>query len=128
MNLTFLWNYLIQLREAIVQLNFTNRGFVSSRLMINLRDNYIAFRLNMQKGANGIKNPKTLQLGITSFLDIFTEQQRVEILNIAGSTANFFAIVDAKNNMPIDQLEDSNDTLLAETLIESYRTRIGDVL
>ena len=128
MNLTFLWNYLIQLREAIVQLNFTNRGFVSSRLMINLRDNYIAFRLNMQKGANGIKNPKTLQLGITSFLDIFTEQQRVEILNIAGSTANFFAIVDAKNNMPIDQLEDSNDTLLAETLIEAYRTRIGDVL
>jgi len=128
MNLTFLWNYLIQLREAIVQLGFTNRGFVSSRLMINLRDNYIAFRLNMQKGANGIKNPKTLQLGITSFLDIFTEQQRNEIVNIAGSTANFFAIVDAKNNLPIDQLEDSNDTLLAETLIEAYRTRLGDVL
>lgn len=128
MNLTFLWNYLIQLRNAIVELGFTNRGFVSSRLMINLRDNYIAFRLNMQKGANGIKNPKTIQLGIKSFLDIFTEQQRTEILNIAGSTANFFAIVDAKNNMPIDQLEDSNDTMLAETLIEAYKTRIGEVL
>ena len=128
MNLTFLWNYLIQLRNAIVELGFTNRGFVSSRLMINLRDNYIAFRLNMQKGANGIKNPKTIQLGIKSFMDIFTEQQRTEILNIAGSTANFFAIVDAKNNMPIDQLEDSNDTMLAETLIEAYKTRIGEVL
>lgn len=128
MNLTFLWNYLIQLREAIVQLGFTNRGFVSSRLMINLRDNYIAFRLNMQKGANGIKNPKTIQLGIKSFMDIFTEQQRVEILNIAGDMENFFAIVDAKNNLPIDQLEDSNDTMLAETLIEAYKTRIGEVL
>ena len=128
MNLTFLWNYLIQLREAIVQLGFTNRGFVSSRLMINLRDNYIAFRLNMQKGANGIKNPKTIQLGIKSFMDIFTEQQRVEILNIAGDMENFFAIVDAKNNLPIDQLEDSNDTMLAESLIEAYKTRIGEVL
>lgn len=128
MNLTFLWNYLIQLRNAIVELGFTNRGFVSSRLMINLRDNYIAFRLNMQKGANGIKNPKTIQLGIKSFMDIFTEQQRVEILNIAGDMENFFAIVDAKNNLPIDQLEDSNDTMLAETLIEAYKTRIGEVL
>lgn len=128
MNLTFLWNYLIQLREAIVQLGFTNRGFVSSRLMINLRDNYIAFRMNMNKGANGIKNPKTIQLGIKSFLDIFTEQQRTEILNIAGDTSTFFALVDSKNNLPIDQLEDSNDMLLAETLIEAYKTRIGEVL
>ena len=41
---------------------------------------------------------------------------------------NFFAIVDAKNNLPIDQLEDSNDTMLAESLIEAYKTRIGEVL
>ena len=45
-NLTFIFNFLAMLRNAINELGFEGRAFVSTRTMVSFRDTYMVFRQN----------------------------------------------------------------------------------
>jgi len=116
---TFIFNFLFKLRTSIEANNFTSRAFVSQRLMVSMRDTYIAFRLNETLGANKISQPKTLQIAIKTFLDLFTEQQRTVIDNDV-KTQEFYDLIDQKNKLPISDLTSDVDKKEAEILIQKF--------
>lgn len=116
---TFIFNFLFKLRTSIETNNFTSRAFVSQRLMVSMRDTYIAYRLNEMQGANKIGQPKTLQIAVKTFLDLFTEQQRAVIENDV-KTQEFFDLVDQKNKLSISDLTSDVDKKEAEILIQKF--------
>lgn len=77
-NLTFIFNFLAMLRNAINELGFEGRAFVSTRTMVSFRDTYMVFRQNTSS-KNPIPRVKTLADSIASFLSLFTEQQQAEL-------------------------------------------------
>lgn len=118
-NFTFIFNFLFKLRNAIEDNNFTSRAFVSQRLMISMRDTYIAYRLNERQGEKRIKSPKTLQIAVKTFLDLFTEQQR-SVLESAINVDEFFDLVNTKNLRPLDSLDSPEDRTEATLLIKAF--------
>jgi MoxR-like ATPase len=118
-NFTFIFNFLFKLRTAVEDNNFSSRAFVSQRLMISMRDTYIAFRLNERQGDKRIKSPKTLQIAVKTFLDLFTEQQR-SVLEADVRVNEFFDLVDNKNLKPLDSLDSPEDKTEATLLIRAF--------
>lgn len=116
---TFIFNFLFKLRNSIESNNFTSRAFVSQRLMVSMRDTYIAFRLNEMQGANKISQPKTLQIAIKTFLDLFTEQQR-SVINSDVNTEEFYDLIDQKNKLPLSDLTSDIDKKESEILIQQF--------
>jgi MoxR-like ATPase len=115
----FIFNFLFKLRKAIEENNFTSRAFVSQRLMISMRDTYIAYRLNETMGEKKIDNPKTLQIAVNTFLDLFTEQQRA-VLEVAVDLKQFFDLIDVKNKKPFNDLVSEEDKKESEILIKKF--------
>jgi hypothetical protein len=115
----FIFNFLFKLRKAIEENNFTSRAFVSQRLMISMRDTYIAYRLNEMMGEKKINDPKTLQIGVKTFLDLFTEQQRA-VLEVAVDLKQFFDLIDVKNKKPFNDLVSEEDKKESEILIKKF--------
>jgi cobaltochelatase CobS len=124
-NFTFIFNFLLKLRTSIEANNFTSRAFVSQRLMVSMRDTYIAYRINETLGDKKIQTPKTLQVGIKTFLDLFTEQQRAVIENDV-KTQEFFDLVSQKNKLSMSELESDVDKKEAEILIEKFEEENKD--
>lgn len=122
---TFIFNFLFKLRNSIESNNFTSRAFVSQRLMVSMRDTYIAYRLNEMQGANKISQPKTLQIAVKTFLDLFTEQQR-SVLDSDVNTKEFYDLVDEKNKLPISELTSDTDKMEAEMLIKQFEQNSKD--
>jgi hypothetical protein len=122
---TFIFNFLFKLRTSIEKNNFTSRAFVSQRLMVSMRDTYIAYRLNEMQGANKISQPKTLQIAVKTFLDLFTEQQR-SVLDSDVNTKEFYDLVDEKNKLPISELTSDTDKMEAEMLIKQFEQNSKD--
>jgi hypothetical protein len=118
-NFTFIFNFLFRLRNSIQDNNFTSRAFVSQRLMVSMRDTYIAYRLNEMQGDKKIQTPKTLQVGVKTFLDLFTEQQRA-VIESDVKVNEFYDLVDQKNKLPISELESDVDKKEAEILIKKF--------
>lgn len=118
-NFTFIFNFLFKLRTAVEENNFSSRAFVSQRLMISMRDTYIAFRLNERQGDKRIKSPKTLQIAVKTFLDLFTEQQR-SVLEADVRVDEFFDLVNNKNLRPLDSLDSPEDRNEANLLIKAF--------
>jgi len=120
---TWLWNLMIKLRNAIVELNYTKQAFVSTRTMTNMRDTYIAFRKNMtEKGDRKNDQPKTLQDGLRSFLMLFTEDQRTNLRTQKDiKLEEFSEIVDRKNAVPVKEMSNENDLNEAKALIENWK-------
>jgi MoxR-like ATPase len=118
-NFTFIFNFLFKLRTAVEDNNFSSRAFVSQRLMISMRDTYIAFRLNERQGEKRIKSPKTLQIAVKTFLDLFTEQQR-SVLEADVRVDEFFDLVNNKNSKPLDSLDSPEDKTEANLLIKAF--------
>jgi hypothetical protein len=118
-NFTFIFNFLFKLRTAVEDNNFSSRAFVSQRLMISMRDTYIAFRLNERQGEKRIKSPKTLQIAVKTFLDLFTEQQR-SVLEADVRVDEFFDLVNNKNLKPLDSLDSPEDKTEANLLIKAF--------
>lgn len=118
-NFTFIFNFLFKLRNSIESNNFTSRAFVSQRLMISMRDTYIAYRLNEMQGDKKIGSPKTLQIAVKTFLDLFTEQQR-SVLEADVNVGEFFDLVNNKNNKPLSGLESEEDKMEASLLIKAF--------
>jgi MoxR-like ATPase len=115
----FIFNFLFKLRKAIEENNFTSRAFVSQRLMISMRDTYIAYRLNEMMGEKKINDPKTLQIAVKTFLDLFTEQQRA-VLEVAVDLKQFFDLIDVKNKKPFNDLVSEEDKKESEILIKKF--------
>jgi MoxR-like ATPase len=122
---TFIFNFLFKLRTAIEKNNFSSRAFVSQRLMVSMRDTYIAYRLNEMQGVNKISQPKTLQIGVKTFLDLFTEQQR-SVLDSDVNTKEFYDLVDQKNKLSISDLTNDTDKKEAEMLIKQFEQNTKD--
>ncbi len=118
-NLTFIFNFLFRLRQAIEKNNFTSRAFVSQRLMVSFKDTYIAYRVNEEMGDSKIPRPKTLEDAVNSFLTLFTKQQR-ETLMLEIDTKQFFDLIQNKNQKPLSDLRSDEDTQLANLLINNF--------
>lgn len=121
----FIFNFLFKLRTSIEKNNFTSRAFVSQRLMVSMRDTYIAYRLNEMQGANKISQPKTLQIAIKTFLDLFTEQQRA-VLDSEVNTKEFYDLIDEKNKLKLSDLTSDIDKKEAEMLIKQFEQNSKD--
>jgi hypothetical protein len=121
----FIFNFLFKLRSAIEKNNYAGRAFVSLRLMVSMRDTYIAYRLNEMQGANKIANPKTLQIAVKTFFDLFTEQQRA-VLDSEVNTKEFFDLIEQKNKLPLSDLTSETDKKEAEMLIKKYEDSSKD--
>jgi Mor family transcriptional regulator len=126
-NFTFIFNFLFKLRSAIdEQERYNSRAFVSTRLMVSMRDTYIAYRVNLSQ-QNPIPNPKTLQMGIESFLSLFTDEQR-GFLETNVDVKQFYLLVKSKDMMPINELDSDIDTQESKDLIEKYKLSNPDQL
>jgi cobaltochelatase CobS len=121
----FIFNFLFKLRTAIEKNNYSGRAFVSQRLMVSMRDTYIAYRLNEMQGANKISQPKTLQIAIKTFLDLFTEQQRT-VLDTEVNLQEFYDLIDQKNKLKLSELTSDLDKKEAEMLIKQFEQNSKD--
>jgi cobaltochelatase CobS len=115
----FIFNFLFKLRTAIQENNYSSRAFVSTRSMVSFRDTYIAYRLNELQGEKQIPRPKTLQIAVLSFMDLFTEDQRV-VLSQAIDLPQFMTLIDVKNKLPISDLTTDMDKQEAQALIQAF--------
>lgn len=126
-NFTFIFNFLFRLRNAIdEQERYNSRAFVSTRLMVSMRDTYIAYRVNKAQ-ENPIPNPKTLELGIESFLSLFTDEQRGFLENEVD-VKQFYQLIKTKDAMPLNELDTDVDVQEAKDLIEKFKMANPDVL
>jgi hypothetical protein len=93
--------------------------------MVSMRDTYIAYRINETLGDKKIQTPKTLQVGIKTFLDLFTEQQRA-VIESDVKVSEFYDLVDQKNKLSMSELESDVDKKEAEILIEKFEEENKD--
>jgi cobaltochelatase CobS len=115
----FIFNFLFKLRTAIQENNYSSRAFVSTRSMVSFRDTYIAYRINETMGERQIPRPKTLQIAVSSFLDLFTEDQRT-VLSQAIDLPQFMTLIDVKNKLPLSDLTTDMDKQEAQALIQAF--------
>lgn len=125
-NMAFLFNFLIALRESIEANSYTNEAFISMRLMNNLRDTYVEFRKNalLPKSEQNLR-PKTLQDGIQSFLNLFTEQQRTNLIpqEVTEFLTNVLPDVDQR---PLEELSTPEDIEKAKEIVREWKATYGD--
>lgn len=105
----FIWIFMTKVREEIIKLKGTSQGFVSLRVMINMKATYYTYRSLKALGKVGVGNlannaidkPKTLKDSIQSFFDLFkasTKQALIQSVDLEG----FLKIVEEKDKMPFD--------------------------
>jgi len=102
----FIWDYLVRLREKIIDMRQTSRAFVSIRLMMAVRDTYRVFRaydtmspISSATGEPLIKSPKSINQAMESFFSLFPENISDE-LKKETKYADFLKVVEQKNNVP----------------------------
>ena len=115
----FIFNFLFKLRTAIQENNYSSRAFVSTRSMVSFRDTYIAYRINETMGDKQIPRPKTLQIAVSSFMDLFTEDQRI-VLSQAVDLPQFMTLIDVKNKLPLSDLTTDIDKQESQALIQAF--------
>tara|TARA_R110000824_G_scaffold175114_7_gene353423 strand:- start:459 stop:1007 length:549 start_codon:yes stop_codon:yes gene_type:complete len=117
---TFIWLYLIKLREKIMDRQLTGVAFVSIRIMMSLKDTYLVYRtpeLRQVNPAYAIKYPKTLKDGLDEFLNLFTEAQKDE-LKEETNYKEFIDIIAIKNKLPLGDLDTKEETDEAQRIID----------
>jgi MoxR-like ATPase len=125
-NMAFLFNFLIALRESIETNGYTNEAFISMRLMNNLRDTYVEYRRNdMLPKSEQNTRPKTLQDGINSFLNLFTDQQRTNLIPQEVTEFLENTIPDV-NSRPLDELSTPQDIEAAKQIVAKWKVDFGD--
>jgi len=127
----FIFNFLVKVREAIIDLRAQSQAFVSMRIMINAKETYRTYRDVLEEiktgKANLISKPKTLIDTMDEFFKLFKEAQR-EAITDAVNYKEFKKIVEAKNKMPYihssnkvaNDFNTPQDTQEAESLINKY--------
>ena len=127
----FIFNFLVKVREAIVDLRAQSQAFVSMRIMINAKETYRTYRDVLEEiktgKANLISKPKTLIDTMDEFFKLFKDAQR-EAITDAVNYKEFKKIVEEKNKMPYihssnkvaNDFNTLQDTQEAESLINKY--------
>ena len=124
----FIWIPLTKLREKIFEMRYQGQAFVSIRLMTNLKATYIQYRkLNSgdltniigQTVSDAIKIPKTIKQGVDSFLNLFKPDQ-MDILKLAMNYDKFMLEVEAKNLIPLDQLDTPEELKEGKEMVIKY--------
>lgn len=117
---TWIFNFLAELRGVINNNEFTNRAFVSTRLMISFRDTFIAYLIN-KNSPNPIPRPKTLQISTEQFMTLFTENQQV-VIKEAINLEDWYKTIEQKSAAPISELAEptEEEQAKAELIIEIY--------
>ena len=102
----FIWEYLVRLREKIIDIRQTSRAFVSIRLMMAVRDTYRVFRaydtmspISSATGEPLITSPKSINQAMESFFSLFPDNI-ADTLKEETRYDSFLKIVEEKNNMP----------------------------
>jgi cobaltochelatase CobS len=102
----FIWDYLVRLREKIIDMRQTSRAFVSIRLMMAVRDTYRVFRaydtmspISAATGEPLISSPKSINQAMESFFSLFPDNIS-EQLKQDTKYDDFLKIVNEKNNVP----------------------------
>ena len=114
---TFIWLFLVKVREKIKEVRATNQAFVSLRLMINVRATYEAYRdvidkIGKQRGKisnQAITQPKTVIEAMDNFFGLFKEAPRRAITEGVDYAA-FKRVVEQKNQMPYNPDAPNFDT------------------
>jgi MoxR-like ATPase len=96
----FIFNFLNKIRDLIesdegIRRQLGQKAFVSIRVMLSLRDNWIYWYENHKK-----YQVKSLKEGIVSFLDLFTQSQKEYIIQQID-LPNFYAEIDRKATQPL---------------------------
>tara|TARA_R110002153_G_scaffold84781_2_gene211866 strand:- start:206 stop:577 length:372 start_codon:yes stop_codon:yes gene_type:complete len=111
-----------KLRELILERRWADKAFVSIRIMMSMKATYLVFRDvdNSQQinKDNAIKTPKTLKDSLDSFIGLFSETQQVT-LREETNYDEFINIVNAKNNLPVDQLDTDAEIKSVNSIIEA---------
>jgi cobaltochelatase CobS len=102
----FIWDYLVRLREKIIDMRQTSRAFVSIRLMMAVRDTYRVFRaydtmspISAATGEPLISSPKSINQAMESFFSLFPDNISQQ-LKEDTKYDDFLKIVEEKNNVP----------------------------
>lgn len=121
----FLFNYLNKLRELIngqegKQKQLGSKAFVSIRIMLSLRDNWINWYMK-HKERSGVK---TLQQGVLSFFDLFTPSQS-EWLREKSDMKGFFKKIEkqAYDELGYDSPE---DIAIAKEYLAEYNRKVAN--
>ena len=124
-NMAFLFTFLIQFREAVDRLGYNNEAFVSARIMGNLRDTYLTYRVNeMTNDPN--PRPKTLQDGIASFLSLFTDVQQGNIRNEIAYDDFMDTVIPDANSRPLSELSTETQKDEAMRIVDNFKATFGD--
>jgi len=126
-DLTFVFNFLSQLRMKIAELELTGVAFVSTRLMIVARDTFVAYIVNRELAPDNISEPKRTSEVVKSFMSLFKPDQRSNIENqLSDEFKDFYDMCLVKEALPVDQLNESAKeqrdlaTLIIETAEANY--------
>lgn len=132
-NMAFLFNFLMRLREAIDKLGFNNEAFISARIINNLKDTYIQFRMNAEMPKDEqIPRPKTLGDGILSFFKLFTDIQQENInmelqTSMGMSVEDYVKVVLPEVDLrPLDNLSTDAEIQTAEEIVAKFNSLYGD--
>lgn len=123
-NFAFLFNFLVKMREAIDKLGYGNEAFISARIMGNLRDTYLAWRVNSME-AEPMPEPKTLADGIRSFIGLFTQVQQQNLqteVDYENFINNVLPDIDGR---PLDELSTPTEKKEAEEIVKQYKANFG---
>jgi MoxR-like ATPase len=127
----FIFNFLVKVRESIIDLRAQSQAFVSMRIMINAKETYRTYRDVLDEiktgKANLISKPKTLIDTMDEFFKLFKDAQR-EAITDAVNYKEFKKIVEEKNKMPYihssnkvaNDFNTPQDVQEAESLIMQY--------
>tara|TARA_R110002153_G_scaffold21379_7_gene71367 strand:- start:4624 stop:5958 length:1335 start_codon:yes stop_codon:yes gene_type:complete len=118
---TFIWLYLIKLREKILDRKLTGVAFVSIRIMMSLKDTYLVYRTPELQKINSdyaIKTPKTLKDGLDEFLNLFTKAQQDELKDSTNYNG-FLKIAQEKDALPVDELDTRAELKEAQKIIQA---------
>jgi len=124
-NMAFLFVFLIQFREAVDRLGYNNEAFVSARIMGNLRDTYLAYRVNEMLNEPNLR-PKTLQDGVASFLSLFTDVQQGNIRNEIPYDEFMDTVIPDANSRPLSELSTDTQKDEAQRIVDNFKATFGD--
>ena len=124
-NMAFLFVFLIQFREAVDRLGYNNEAFVSARIMGNLRDTYLAYRIN-ELASDPNQRPKTLQDGIASFMSLFTDVQQINIKGEIPFDDFMDTTIPEANNRDLGELSTDTQRDEAQRIVDNFKATFGD--
>lgn len=126
-NFAFLFNFLISLRQGIDSLNYNNEAFISARIMANLRDTYLRWRIN-QMSPNPPPVSKTLKDGILSFLGLFTDVQLTNLKARVEIDKFLNEVLPDIDTRPLDELSTPSEKKQANDIVKKYMEEYGNKL